>query len=1142
MGFAHLHVHTQYSLLDGAANIDKLLDRAVELNMSSIAITDHGVMYGVVDFFSAAKKRGIHPVIGCEVYTAPRTRYDKTHSIDSNYGHLVLLAETNEGYRNLMALVSRGFTEGYYYKPRVDMELLSRYSKGLIALSGCLRGDVPKALAGGGIDAAKKKALEYIEIFGKDNFFIEIQNHGLDEELKLIDSLAQVAEECSIGLVATNDVHYVERKDAFLQDVLTCVQTGKKLSDTNRMKMQGDEFYLKSEEEMSSLFEKYPEAIKNTALIAKRCKGAPDFSSVHLPEARPDTDLPHKDYLKELCISGAQKKFGPLTDEIKQRLNYELTVIEDMGYTDYFLIVWDFIAYAKGKNIMVGPGRGSAAGSLVAYCLDITEIDPIKYDLIFERFLNPERVSLPDIDIDFCYERRDEVKDYVSRKYGEDRVSQIVTFGTMAARAAIRDVGRVMDIEPFIVDRVAKAVPEMLNIKLKDALELGGEFSKLYSSDFRIANLVDTAMALEGFPRNTSTHAAGVVISDAPLMDYVPLQTGDTGVLTQYPMNNLEQLGLLKMDFLGLRNLTVIRDTIDMVERSTGEKIDLKKLNYEDEATFKLISDGDTDGVFQLENPGLRTFMRKFQPRSIEDIIITTSIYRPGPMEQIPQFLENVKNPDKIKYMHPLLEPILKPTHGAIIYQEQVMEIVRSLAGYSFGRADLVRRAMAKKKHDVMESERKIFVHGLVDNGKVVIEGALRRGIDEDCANGIFDYLIDFANYAFNKSHAACYATLAYQTAYLKKHYPVEFLVSLLMSLMGNSHKTNKYIRSFGKYGIQLLPPDVNESRARFCAENGNVRFALSAIKNVGMQFPWDMEIEREKGGNFKSFSDFIIRMSAYDTNRRTIESLIKCGVFDSLYPNRKALVVSFEKMMDFASHDAGLKGLGQISMFDFSDDRSVTDSMIHSETTDYTTSEKLAYEKELAGMYLSSHPLDDFLAVVKAFSDTSIYSVIENPSIGSTVKICGAISSVRKRRTKSGKIIVEMSFSDYDAEIELVAFENTYSHYGKYISEGTVALVEANVNDHGENSISLVMSKLVPLSNLSVPASKKLYVRISSASLISQVTDITKRFPGQSNMYIYTEDAKTIYRGDKSKNVSICNELINELAKKFGDENVKLK
>ena len=1140
MGFVHLHVHTQYSLLDGAADINKLLDRAKEKNMSSIAITDHGVMYGVADFFSAALKKGIHPIIGCEVYTAPRSRFDKTHGPDSAYGHLVLLAETDEGYRNLMALVSAGFTDGYYYKPRVDAELLEKHSKGLIALSGCLRGDVPQAYMKGGMDAALKKAGQYINIFGKDNFFIEIQNHGIAEEINIIEPMAQIAEICGIGLVATNDVHYTDKDDAFLQDVLTCVQTGKKLSDSNRMKMEGEEFYLKSEEEMRSLFEKYPQAIENTCIIAQRCSGKPDFEHMHLPAAKPDTTLSHSEYLRKLCFDGAVEKYGSITEQLTKRLNYELSVIENMGYTDYFLIVWDFIAYAKGQGIMVGPGRGSAAGSLVAYCLDITEIDPIKYDLIFERFLNPERVSMPDIDIDFCYERRDEVKDYVSRKYGEDRVSQIVTFGTMAARAAIRDVGRVMDIEPYIVDKVAKAVPEMLRIKLKDALEMGGEFRDLYMSDNRIRTLVDTAMALEGFPRNTSTHAAGVVIADAPLMNYVPLQTGDTGLLTQYPMNNLEQLGLLKMDFLGLRNLTVIRDTITMVKENHGKTIDLKNLDYEDKATFELISSGDTDGVFQLENPGLRTFMQKFRPSSIEDIITTTSIYRPGPMEQIPQFLENVKNPQNIQYMHPLLEPILKPTYGAIIYQEQVMAIVRSLAGYSFGRADLVRRAMAKKKHDVMEQERKIFVYGLIEDGKVVIDGAVRRGVDEKCANGIFDYLIDFANYAFNKSHAACYATVAYQTAYLKKHYPVEFLVALLMSLMGNSHKTNKYIRSFARYGIKLLPPDANKSCADFSAEQGNVRFALSAIKNVGMQFPRDMEEERAKGGEFESFSDFIIRMSTYDTNRRTIEALIKCGVFDSLHPNRKALVMSFEKMMDYASQDARLAGTGQMSMFDLSQDKSVHDGMII-QMEDYTLSEKIAYEKELSGMYLTSHPLDDYIASVKAFSDNSVLSVIENPGMTGTVKICGAISSVRKRRTKSGKMIVEMSFGDYESEIELVAFESTYSRYSQYITEGMTALVEANINDRGDNSVSLVLSKLVPLSSLGIPSSKKLYVRIKGDD-IKSVTDITSKYKGENELYIYDEDTHRIFRGDSSKNVSITNQLIYELVEKFGDDNVKLK
>ncbi len=1142
MSFVHLHVHTQYSLLDGASDINKLMDRAAELGFDRIAITDHGVMYGAIDFYQAAKKRGITPIIGCEVYTAPRSRFDKVHGLDGDYGHLVLLAKDDIGYRNIMTLVSFGFIEGYYYKPRVDFELLEKYSDGIIALSGCLRGDVARKLSQGDYDGAVNMAKKYISVFGRDNYYIEIQNHGIKEETDIIDGLARVAQECGIGLVATNDVHYVDREDAFLQDVLTCIQTGKKLSDPDRLKFESDEFYLKSEQEMSRIFADYPQAIPNTAKIAQRCNLELDFDTMHLPKADTDSHMPNDKYLKSLCINGCRAKYGQITPELAQRLEYELEVIGNMGYTDYFLIVWDFIRYAKDSGIMVGPGRGSAAGSLVAYCLDITEIDPIKYDLIFERFLNPERVSMPDIDVDFCYRRRDEVKDYVSKKYGYDRVSQIITFGTLAARAAIRDVGRVMDIEPYVVDRVAKAVPEVLHIKLQNAIEAEGELKSMYNTDIKIKKLIDTAMALEGFPRNTSTHAAGVVIADKALNNYVPLQTADGGVLTQYPMGNLESLGILKMDFLGLRNLTVIRDTIDMVRRYKGEDIDIKNLDYEDKATFDMISAGDTDGVFQLENPGLQAFMQKFRPSCIEDIITTTSIYRPGPMEQIPQFLKNVANPSDIRYMHPKLEPILKSTYGAIIYQEQVMEIVRSLGGYSFGRADLVRRAMAKKKHSVMEQEREIFIYGLVENSEVTVPGCVRNGVDEECASSIFDYLIHFANYAFNKSHAACYATVAYQTAYLKRHYPTEYLVALLVSLMGNSYKINKYLKSFAKYGIRLLPPDVNKSLGGFSVEGSDVRFGLSAIKNVGMQFPQDMEAERKQGGEFVSFSDFMLRMAKYDTNRRTIETLIKVGVFDSLYPNRKALVMSFERMMDIADEEVRHCGVGQISFFDGdSSEPALDDSMISASVEDYTLAQKLAYEKEFSGMYLFSHPLDSYILKAKLYSDTNVYKIFENPNI-SKVKICGVLSSVKKRRTKRGMQIVTASLGDYYSDIELVAFEKTYNKYGAYMTEGATVCVEATVNNRGDNLVSLNLNTLVPLDSLGIADTKKLYIRVDNVEQIEQVTDITSGYPGSCPLYIYVNSIGKLFAGVSSKNVKLSNELVHKLIERFGDDNVKFK
>ncbi len=1141
MSFVHLHVHTQYSLLDGASDISKLLSKAQSEGATSVAITDHGVMYGAVNFYTEAKRKGIKPLIGCEVYTAPRSRFDKVYGIDSDYGHLVLIAKNNEGYKNLMTLVSYGFTEGYYYKPRVDFELLKKHSDGLVALSGCLRGDVARKLINGDFDGAVSVANKYADIFGKDDFYIEIQNHGIDAEIQIIDNLCAVAAKCGLKTVATNDVHYVNKDDAFLQDVLTCIQTGKKISDADRLKFENDEFYFKSEAEMRKIFAKYPDSIDQSGVIADKCNVELDFDTVHLPKAQIDTNLSNEEYLRQLCIEGAKQKYGLLTDKLLERMDYELGTISKMGYTDYFLIVWDFIKYAKSNDIMVGPGRGSAAGSLVAYCLNITEIDPIKYDLIFERFLNPERVSMPDIDIDFCYKRRDEVKDYVVKKYGKDRVAQIVTFGTLAARAAIRDVGRVMDIESYVVDKVAKSVPEVLHIKLNDAIKENAELGRMYDTDPKIKKLLDTAMALEGFPRNCSTHAAGIVIADGPLNNYVPLQDGENGVVTQYPMDNLEALGMLKMDFLGLRNLTIIQDTVRLVQKTQGTKIDLKNFDYNDSDTFKMIMSGDTDGVFQLENPGLQLFMQKFCPKCIDDVIITTSIYRPGPMDQIPEFLQNVKNPDKIKYIHPKLEPILKPTYGAIIYQEQVMEIVRSLAGYSLGRADLVRRAMAKKKHSVMESERQVFVYGHTVGEKIIVPGAVRLGIDEKKANEIFDYLIDFANYAFNKSHAACYATVAYQTAYLKRHYPVEYLVALLMSLIGNSHKINKYLKSFAKYGIKLLAPNVNKSFATFSAEGTNIRYGLSAIKNVGMQFPYDIAKEREQNGEFTSFGDFVRRMARYDTNKRTVETLIKAGVFDSLYSNRKALIMSYDKMMDIAASDARLAMSGQVSLFDGDmAEPAVTDRLIYDNVADYTTAQKLAFEKEFAGMYISAHPLDDYAAKAKAFSNTNIYKIHENPNLDK-VRLCGILSEIRKKRTKSGITIVTMTFTDFYSDIELVAFEKTFAAYAAYIVDGEAVCIEASVNNRGEGKVSLNLSSMTPLSSLSIPHSKKLYVRVKSKDKIDAVTSITQKYGGDTPLCIYAKDTGVLYNGDSSKNVAICNKLIKELCDVFDDENVKI-
>jgi len=1141
--FTHLHVHTQYSLLDGTAQIETLLDRAKEKGFKSLAITDHGVMYGVVDFYAEAIKRGIKPIIGCEVYTAPSSRFLHTQTADSPYGHLVLLCKDNVGYKNLMTLVSYAFTEGYYYKPRVDMELLKKYSDGLIALSGCLKGDVSACLVSGNYSGAVKKATEYAEIFGKDNFYLEIQNHGMEEESVVRDGMARLSKELGLPLVATNDVHYIEKEDSILQDVLTCIQTGKRIDDEDRLKFFGQEFYLKSPSEMEEVFATFPEALSNTEEIAKRCNVSLDFDSIHLPRIELDTELSHFEYLKKLCCEGAEKKYGRIDEKIKSRLDYELDVIEKMGYTDYFLIVWDFIKYAKDNKIPVGPGRGSAAGSIVSYTLNITEVDPIKYDLLFERFLNPERISMPDIDIDICNERRDEVKDYVSRKYGENRVAGIVTFGTMAARAAIRDVGRVLGTTPAVVDKVAKSVPEILHIKLKDALLKEPKLNEMYNTNPEVKKLLDIAMRLEGFVRHASTHAAGVVITDDELFSYVPVQNGDKGLLTQYPMGSLEKIGLLKMDFLGLRNLTIIDNTIKLVKEKKGIEIDVSNMDYEDAETFKLIGKGDTDGVFQLENPGLKAFLRKFRPNKLEDIIATTSIYRPGPMEQIPKFLKNLRNPEKTTYPHPLLEPILKPTYGTIIYQEQVMSIVRTLAGYSLGRADLVRRAMAKKKADEMARERKVFIEGLSDeSGKVIIPGTRRNGIDDETANEVFDTLMDFANYAFNKSHAACYARVAYQTAYLKANYPTEYLASLLVSLLGNSHKIVKYINSFSKYGIKLLPPDVNKSTGFFDVEGKNVRFGLSALKNVGINFPKSIVKEREKNGVFKSFEDFVTRMAGSEMNKRSIEVLIKAGAFDSIFPNRRVLLLNFEPMIDIVQKDALGKAADQVSFFASEEMPPSLKPLLPDSAEDFSFLEKLSFENELAGMYLSGHPLNEYLLAAVSFSDADIYSVNDNRvEDGTKVNICGVISGISVKRTKRGLLICTMSFADLYDSIELTAFENTYTKFSELFTEGNALCVTAQVKKHNDD-ISLMLLDAFEAEKHKLPEKYTLYIKVTDSSEMAEAKKVLDFEKGSTPVCIYLEESDTAFKSDSSHGVKMSTQLVRKLSDLLGADNVKIR
>ncbi len=1145
--FVHLHLHSEYSLLDGAAAISSVVRRAKELGMESLAITDHGVMYGAIDFYTRCIDEGIKPIIGCEVYTAPRSRFDKFSAGSTKpYGHLVLLCKNEIGYKNLMSLVTKADTEGFYYKPRVDMELLDMHSEGLIALSACLRGDVPMAYLTKGYDAAKAKALEYIKIFGRENFYLEIQNHGIPEEEKVARGFAELARELGVGIVATNDVHYTQKSDALMQDVLSCIQTGKLLSDTDRMKMQEEEYYLKSPEEMKVLFEHLPDALENTARIADKCNLRIDMSSVHLPKIKTDSPLGNAEYLEKLCFDGLSAKYSSVTDELTSRLGYELGVIKSMGYTDYFLIVHDLIKYAKDRRIPIGPGRGSAAGSLAAYTLNITEVDPIANGLIFERFLNPERVSMPDIDIDICYERRDELIRYVSEKYGKSRVAQIITFGTMAARAAIKDVARVMGMEVSLANKVSKAVPNMLKITLKEALSISRDLQDMYNNDSEIRRLIDIAMSIEGFPRHTSTHAAGVVIGDGELVDFVPLQSGEGGLLTQYHMSALEKIGMLKMDFLGLRNLTIIKDTIEMINSAENMNLYENELPLDDEKTFAMIQKGDTDALFQLENPGLQSFLRKFKPKSLDGIIMTTSIYRPGPMEQLPKFLENVKNPSAIEYKHPLLETILKPTYGVVIYQEQVMDIVRTLAGYSMGRADLVRRAMAKKKHDIMQKEREIFLHGEIKDGVLVTDGAVRRGIDEKCANEIFDSLIDFANYAFNKSHAACYALVAYRTAYLKAHYPHYYLASVLKNYMGHMSKCIKYAASFKKYGIHIMKPDVNKSFAHIVPEGKNLRYGFAWLKNVGMSFPNNIVKERAENGEFASFFDFIKRMSFYDISKRTVEAMIKCGCFDSLYPNRRVLIFNYERLIDEQLRFAETAGKGQMSWFSMGDEG---DSFAEGQfksigAEDFSLEEKLGFESEIGGMYFSGHPMDFYAAKAESFSDMSIAEAAENvQNDGKRCTLCGVISEFSVRYTKSGRTLASMKLSDYGASANMIAFENVYMRHRDILYDGAViaATVSLSSKDDGDGC-ELILSGANALESLIIPEGKSLYVRLKDEKKLGEIKGICKAYKGKNKLCIYIEESAKLYKSDLEHGVDLNREVFYKISSILGSENVKIK
>ena len=962
MSFVHLHVHTEYSLLDGSNKIKECVARVKELGMDSVAITDHGVMYGVIDFYRAAKAAGIRPILGCEVYVAPGSRFDKEAGAgkDDRYYHLVLLAENDLGYHNLMKIVSRGFTEGYYYKPRVDLELLREYHEGLIALSACLAGEVQKNIQRGMYEEGKAAALRYQDIFGEGNFFLELQDHGMPEQRLVNQSLLRMSQETGIELVATNDVHYTYAEDEKPHDILLCLQTGKKLKDEDRMRYEGGQYYIKSEEEMRELFPYALQALQNTQRIADRCQVEIEFGVTKLPKYDVPEGYTSWEYLKKLCYDGLAARYPDAGQQLKERLEYELSTIRSMGYVDYFLIVWDFINYARTQDIMVGPGRGSAAGSIVSYCLGITSIDPIKYQLLFERFLNPERVSMPDIDVDFCFERRQEVIDYVVRKYGEDRVVQIVTFGTLAAKGVIRDVGRVMDLPYGYVDSIAKMIPGELNITLDRALTMNPELKKLYQEDEQVRELIDMSRRLEGLPRHTSMHAAGVVIGQKAIDEFVPLSLGSDGsVTTQFTMTTLEELGLLKMDFLGLRTLTVIQDAQKLASKSAGREINVDAIDYDDKAVLNSIGTGKTDGVFQLESAGMKSFMKELKPQSLEDIIAGISLYRPGPMDFIPKYIKGKNHPELITYDCPQLEHILAPTYGCIVYQEQVMQIVRDLAGYTLGRSDLLRRAMSKKKGDVMQKERQNFVYG---NPEENVPGCIANGIDEKTANQIYDEMIDFAKYAFNKSHAAAYAVVAYQTAWLKYYYPVEFMAALMTSVIDNSGKVSEYIYTCRQMGIEILPPDINKGVGNFSVDNGRIRYGLAAIKSIGRPVIEAIIKEREAAGEFKTLKDFIERLSGKEVNKRTIESFIKSGAFDSLGGTRKQFMVIYLQVMDQVNRERKYSMTGQMSLFDMvSDDQKAEFDIPLPNVGEYEKETKLAFEKEVLGIYLSGHPLEEY-------------------------------------------------------------------------------------------------------------------------------------------------------------------------------------
>ena len=1175
MSFTHLHVHTEYSLLDGSSKIKEITKRAAELGMDSLAITDHGVMYGVIDFYKAAKEAGIKPILGCEVYVAPGSRFDKEAGTgEDKYNHLVLLAENNTGYQNLMKIVSRGFTEGFYYKPRVDKELLREFHEGIIATSACLAGEVQRYLARGMYEEAKRVALYYQDIFGKDNFFLELQDHGIAEQHYVNPQLLRMSEETGIELICTNDVHYTYADDADAHDILLCIQTGKKVTDENRMRYTGGQYYLKSPEEMTELFKYAPQAVANTEKIAERCNVEIEFGVTKLPKFAVPQGYTSWTYLNYLCYEGLKKRYPDQaadisvdefvrlagdesvedrkdvvikiaedTNNIFQRLAYELSVIYSMGYVDYFLIVWDYINFAKRHDIPVGPGRGSAAGSIVSYCLEITDLDPIKYSLIFERFLNPERVSMPDIDVDFCYERRQEVIDYVVEKYGKDCVSQIVTFGTMAARAVIKDVGRVLDLPYAMVDNIAKMVPREIGITIDKALAENPDLKSEYENNEVVKDLIDKSKRLEGLPRHASMHAAGVLICGKPVEDYVPLSTGSDGaVVAQFVMTTLEELGLLKMDFLGLRTLTVIKDAENLIKKH-NKGFSIHDIDYSDKGVFDAISTGKCDGIFQLESAGMKSFMKELKPRSLEDLIAGISLYRPGPMDFIPQYIKGKNNQDSVTYACPQLEAILKPTYGCIVYQEQVMQIVRDLAGYSWGRSDLVRRAMSKKKAYVMEQERKNFIYGNKDEG---VKGCVNNGIDEKVAGKIYDDMIDFAKYAFNKSHAACYAVVSFQTAYLKTYYPVEFMAALMTSVIDNTSKVAGYIYACKQMNIGILPPDVNESQMEFTVENGKIRFAMAAIKSLGRPTIQAILKERGENGSFISMQDFVTRMS-HALNRRAIENFVKAGAFDTFGHTRKSMMIVSESMLDSAIKHNKDSMTGQMSLFDFAaeEDKKAFEIRIP-DVAEYTKEELLGYEKEILGVYVSGHPLDEYTGMVNKYI-TNVSSDFEvDDELGETKARDGAIATIGGlitektiKTTKKGQLMAFLTVEDVVGTVEVVVFPNSFTANRVVIDHAEKVFVTGKVQANVDENAKLICDKVVDFA--SIP--RKLWIRFASLSDYEDKKDelygILYNSDGKDTVVIYCTKENKRLTLPASRTIRVDSELIQKLQSMYGEKNV---